>query len=51
MSFVRHDVSEMGQNSGKLGVHGQDAPVQHVWIGDQQLRSVTGLTSICLYSP
>lgn len=48
MSLVHHNVLEVRQDPGELGVHRQDAPVQHVWVGDQQLRSVPGLASVCL---
>ena len=29
-------------------MHGQDAPVQHVWVGNQQLRSLTRFTTVSL---
>ena len=50
MAFIHHDIFEVGQNAGELRVHRQNASVQHVWIGDQQLSSVPGLTSVSLHA-
>ena len=48
MPFIHYNKLEMCQGPGELGVHGQDAPVQHVWVGNQQLRSLTRFTTVSL---
>lgn len=48
MPFIHHNVFEVCQDPGELGMHRQDAPMQHVWVGDQQLRSITCFPTVGL---
>ncbi len=50
MALVHHHISQVGQDARKLRVQRQDASVQHIWVGDQQLRPVPGVTPVSLHS-
>ena len=46
--LVHHHVAQVGQEAPKLAVHGQHAAVEHVGVGDQQVRPVPDLRPIIL---
>ena len=48
VAFVYHNVAQIGQEVPKLTVHGQHAAVQHVRVGDEQVRPVPNGSSVLL---
>ena len=46
--LVHHHIAQIGQQAPELAVHGQHAAVQHVGVGDQQVRSVPDLCPVLL---
>ena len=46
--LIHHDVAQVGQEVPKLAVHGQHAAVQHVRVGDEQVRPVSDSSSVLL---
>ena len=44
VALVHHNVAQVGQKAPELAVHRQHAAVQHVWVGDQQVRPLPDLT-------
>ena len=43
VALINNDVAQMRQDAAELAVHRQDAAVEHVRVGDQQLRPVPRL--------
>lgn len=50
VALVHHNVAQVGQEAPKLAVHRQHAAVQHVWVGDQQVRPFPDLTPDLLHT-
>ena len=50
MALIDDNIAQVRQDAAELAVHGQDAAVQHVGVGDQQLRTVPRLPANALTS-
>lgn len=49
MPLVHHHVAQVAQEPCEVVVHGQDAHVQHVRVGDEQLSGVPDLSTLMLW--
>ena len=45
VALIHDHVTQVGEDAGELAVHRQDAHVEHVGVGDEQLCSVPHLPS------
>ena len=48
MAFINDDVFQVGHEAREAAVDRQDAEVQHVWVGDEQLHTLSDLASVSL---
>ena len=48
VALIYDHVAQVGQDAAEMAVHGQDAAVDHVGVGDQQLRTVPRLPADAL---
>jgi hypothetical protein len=45
VALIHHYISQAGEEAAELPVHRQDAAVQHVGVGDEQVRTPPDLTT------
>jgi hypothetical protein len=50
VALVDDDVRQVAQQAAELAVHGQDGDMQHVRIGDQQLRALAHFAALRLHA-